>query len=132
MDITYYTLAQLNYCCEYFNVSPLALAIGCQQQAVTKIVIGCCNTKQLQEIRLGEKLHEIMCPADDSYHTYQYDDHFFITPSIIFYSRSNDFTVNALAEKGHQVEHGFEYNSKNNPAFLTPEQLLTFNATAEL
>ena len=37
---------------KYYNVSPLALAlaIGCQQQAVTKIVVGCCNTKQLQEI----------------------------------------------------------------------------------
>ncbi|MBL4909654.1 MAG: UDP-N-acetylglucosamine 4,6-dehydratase (inverting) [Alteromonadaceae bacterium] len=83
-------------------------------------------------IRPGEKLHEIMCPADDSYHTYEYDDHFVIAPSIIFSSRCNDFTVNAINEKGKQVTAGFEYNSKNNSAFLSPEELLNFNTLAEL
>ncbi len=83
-------------------------------------------------IRPGEKLHEIMCPADDSYHTYEYEDHFVIAPSIQFSSRSNDFTTNALNEKGTQVESGFEYNSKNNTHFLSPTELLSFNASAEL
>ena len=83
-------------------------------------------------IRPGEKLHEIMCPSDDSYHTFEYEDHFVIAPSIQFSSRSNDFTVNALKEKGHQVEHGFEYNSQNNPHFLSPDELLSFNKLAEL
>jgi len=81
-------------------------------------------------IRPGEKLHEIMCPADDSYHTYEYDDHFVIAPSITFSSRSNDFTVNALEECGQLVDSGFEYNSKNNPEFLTNEQLLALNHMA--
>jgi len=83
-------------------------------------------------IRPGEKLHEIMCPSDDSYHTFEYEDHFVIAPSIKFSSRSNDFTINALDEKGHQVEHGFEYNSQNNPTFLSQEELLDFNNLAEL
>lgn len=83
-------------------------------------------------IRPGEKLHEIMCPSDDSYHTYEYDDHFVIAPSIQFSSRSNDFTVNALNETGKQVEHGYEYNSKNNPCFLSQQELLSFNSFAEL
>ncbi|PKG81131.1 UDP-N-acetylglucosamine 4,6-dehydratase (inverting) [Colwellia sp. 75C3] len=83
-------------------------------------------------IRPGEKLHEIMCPADDSYHTYEYDDHFVIAPSIKFSSRSNDFTVNALEERGQLVDSGFEYNSKNNPEFLSQEDLLDFNKLAEL
>ena len=83
-------------------------------------------------IRPGEKLHEIMCPSDDSFHTYEYDDHFVIAPSIQFSSRSNDFTINALDERGHQVEHGYEYNSKNNPDFLSKEELLTFNNMAKL
>lgn len=82
-------------------------------------------------IRPGEKLHEIMCPADDSYHTYEYNDHFVIAPSIKFSSRSNDFTVNALEERGQLVNSDFEYNSKNNPEFLTSEQLLTFNQMAK-
>lgn len=83
-------------------------------------------------IRPGEKLHEIMCPADDSYHTYVYDDHFVIAPSIIFSSRSNDFTINAIHEKGKQVEAGFEYNSKNNSEFLSQDGLLNFNNLADL
>jgi UDP-N-acetylglucosamine 4,6-dehydratase len=81
-------------------------------------------------IRAGEKLHEIMCPADDSHHTYEYDDHFVIAPSIKFSSRSNDFTINALEERGKTVSHGHEYNSKNNSAFLTTKQLLSFNEMA--
>ena len=83
-------------------------------------------------IRPGEKLHEIMCPSDDSYHTFEYDDHFVIAPSIQFSSRSNDFTINALAERGKQVEHGYEYNSLNNDRFLSVDELLEFNELAEL
>jgi len=83
-------------------------------------------------IRPGEKLHEIMCPSDDSYHTFEYDDHFVIAPSIQFSSRSNDFTINALKEKGKKVEHGYEYNSLNNNHFLSVEELLKFNELAEL
>lgn len=83
-------------------------------------------------IRPGEKLHEIMCPSDDSYHTFEYDDHFVIAPSIQFSSRSNDFTINALAERGKQVEHGYEYNSLNNGRFLSVDELLEFNELAEL
>jgi aryl-alcohol dehydrogenase-like predicted oxidoreductase len=45
-------LKKFSECAQYFNISPLALAlaIGCQQPAVTKIVVGCCNVKQLQQI----------------------------------------------------------------------------------
>ena len=81
-------------------------------------------------IRPGEKLHEIMCPVDDSYHTFEYDDHFVIAPSIKFSSRSNDFTVNGLAEKGKAVAHGFEYNSLNNSDFLTIAQIADLNTHA--
>lgn len=82
-------------------------------------------------IRPGEKLHEIMCPSDDSYHTFEYDDHFVIAPSIQFSSRSNDFTINAIKERGKQVAHGYEYNSLNNERFLSIDQLLEFNDLAE-
>jgi UDP-N-acetylglucosamine 4,6-dehydratase len=82
-------------------------------------------------IRPGEKLHEIMCPADDFYHTLEFDDHFVITPTISFTSRSNDFDRNVLNEVGVKVEESFEYNSKNNPDFLTTEQLLALNKMAD-
>ncbi|RCU44577.1 MULTISPECIES: UDP-N-acetylglucosamine 4,6-dehydratase (inverting) [Corallincola] len=83
-------------------------------------------------IRPGEKLHEVMCPSELSYDTYEFHDHYVITPAIRFYSneRSNEFTTNAIGESGTPVEHGFEYNSKNNPDFLDHEGLLAFNEMA--
>ncbi|GAD02677.1 UDP-N-acetylglucosamine 4,6-dehydratase (inverting) [Agarivorans sp. B2Z047] len=74
-------------------------------------------------IRPGEKLHEVMCPADDSYHTFEFDDHYVIAPSISFSSRTNDFQKNALGEGGKKVELGMEYNSLSNPHYLTIEQI---------
>jgi UDP-N-acetylglucosamine 4,6-dehydratase len=83
-------------------------------------------------IRPGEKLHEVMCPGELSYDTYEFDDHYVITPAIRFFSRSrsNDFAMNELGEQGKPVEPGFEYNSKNNPIFLSTDELLQFNAIA--
>lgn len=83
-------------------------------------------------IRPEEKLHEMMCPVDDSYHTYEYSDHFVIAPSISFSSRSNDFTTNALGEKSKLVASGFEYSSQNNPHFMTISQIQTANRDALL
>ncbi|CAH9054299.1 UDP-N-acetylglucosamine 4,6-dehydratase (inverting) [Pseudoalteromonas holothuriae] len=81
-------------------------------------------------IRPGEKLHEIMCPADLSYDTYEYSDHYVIAPGIKFSSRSNDYTTNALSEKGQAVQPGFEYNSKNNERFLSDSEIKSFNELA--
>ncbi|MFT5294350.1 MAG: UDP-N-acetylglucosamine 4,6-dehydratase [Psychroserpens sp.] len=81
-------------------------------------------------IRPGEKLHEIMCPSDDFYHTLEFKDHFVITPTISFTSRSNNFDTNILGEKGKKVAECFEYNSKNNPDFLNIKQLLELNKMA--
>lgn len=74
-------------------------------------------------IRPGEKLHEIMCPADDSHLTLEFDDYYVICPSIQF-SKYNDFSKNALDECGVLVEQGFEYNSKNNSHWLNHEAFL--------
>jgi UDP-N-acetylglucosamine 4,6-dehydratase len=78
-------------------------------------------------IRPGEKLHEIMCPADDSHLTVEFDDHFILSPSIDFYSRISDFTVNNIGEKGVFVSQGFEYNSNNNSVFLDHKEILEYN-----
>jgi UDP-N-acetylglucosamine 4,6-dehydratase len=68
-------------------------------------------------IRPGEKLHEIMCPMDDSHLTLEFHDHFVIQPSIVFNARS-DFANNRAGEKGTPVSDGFEYNSGTNPVVL--------------
>ena len=81
-------------------------------------------------IRPGEKLHEIMCPSDLCFDTYEFDDHFVIAPGIKFSSRCNDFDTNALNEQGKKVEVGFEYNSLSNPHFLTIKEIEDFNIQA--
>ncbi len=80
-------------------------------------------------IRPGEKLHEIMCPADDSHLTLEFADHFVIKPTIQF-SGVVDFSVNKLGETGQPVEQGFEYHSGKNPHFLTIEEIVAFNHLA--
>ncbi|TRD14950.1 UDP-N-acetylglucosamine 4,6-dehydratase (inverting) [Palleronia caenipelagi] len=81
-------------------------------------------------IRPGEKLHEIMCPADDSHLTVEFDDHFVITPSFRFFDRDLSYVTNALNENGKPVSRGFEYNSGTNPDFMDPSAISEFNAQA--
>ncbi len=69
-------------------------------------------------IRPGEKLHEVMCPADDAHTTLEFGDHYVICPSITF-QRTVDHSTNALGEKGETVADDFEYNSGTNGHFLT-------------
>ena len=83
-------------------------------------------------IRPGEKLHEVMCPADDSHLTLQFDDHFVICPSIKFHDADLDFTTDALGDIGEPVEQGFDYNSGNNPHFLSVDEIREFDRLAEL
>jgi UDP-N-acetylglucosamine 4,6-dehydratase len=78
-------------------------------------------------IRPGEKLHEVMCPSDDSHLTVEFDSYFVITPSITFYSRDQDFTKNAIQGKGHLVTQGFEYSSGSNNHFLDLDNIKLYN-----
>jgi UDP-N-acetylglucosamine 4,6-dehydratase len=81
-------------------------------------------------IRPGEKLHEIMCPADDSHLALEFEDHFVLQPSIRFYSLEMDYSANQLGETGKPVEFGFEYNSGTNPRFLDVDEIRDFNIKA--
>jgi UDP-N-acetylglucosamine 4,6-dehydratase len=78
-------------------------------------------------IRPGEKLHEIMCPADDSHLTLEFADHFVIRPTIQF-NRPSDYTKNVLLEEGKPVPEGFEYNSGSNSRFLSVAELRDVDA----
>ncbi|PLW70244.1 UDP-N-acetylglucosamine 4,6-dehydratase (inverting) [Pseudohalioglobus lutimaris] len=83
-------------------------------------------------IRPGEKLHEIMCPSDDSHLTLKFDDHYVIRPSITFFNAAYDYTENKLGETGTPVPQGYEYNSGNNPDFLDITQIREFDKFSEL
>ena len=99
------------------NVTDLALAMA---PTMPHKIIG---------IRPGEKLHETMCPADDSHLTLEFDDHFVIKPTIRFVG-DFDFAVNRLGEQGRPVEQGFEFHSGRNSWFLTIEEIVAFNEMA--
>lgn len=81
-------------------------------------------------IRPGEKLHEVMCPADDSHLTLEFKDHFVIRPSIRFHRGDDDYSFNRLGEQGKPVLQGFEYNSGNNPHFLSVNEIQELNHLA--
>jgi len=88
-------------------------------------------------IRPGEKLHEVMCPADDSHLTLEFNDHYVIRPSIQFWADAKflnmnlTYKVNALEENGEEVPKGFSYNSGTNEKFLTVEELKEFDKFAQ-
>jgi len=84
-------------------------------------------------IRPGEKLHEVMCPMDDSHLTLEFEDHYVIQPAINFFDRvGRDYRLNAIGEKGVPVAQGFEYNSASNPKFLSVDEIRAFNHRAEI
>ena len=81
-------------------------------------------------IRPGEKLHEVMCPADDSHLTLEFEDHFVIAPTIKFFGKDLNYSKNNIGETGTAVDEGFEYNSGDNPVFLDCEGIREFNELA--
>lgn len=69
-------------------------------------------------IRPGEKLHEEMISPEDSYHTYEYDDHYKILPAI------NGWSIDEKRIKGGKlVPEGFSYTSDNNSDWMQIETL---------
>ncbi|MFG3817250.1 UDP-N-acetylglucosamine 4,6-dehydratase (inverting) [Limnothrix redekei] len=78
---------------------------------------------RLVGIRPGEKLHEVMCPADDYHLTIDFPDHYVIRPTIEF-SRPLDWAFNRLGEQGKPVGEGFQYSSDRNDRWLNSVELL--------
>ncbi len=69
-------------------------------------------------IRPGEKLHEQMIGEEDSFHTYEYPEHFKILPAIHEWDRDKNRIKN-----GKKVQEGFSYTSDNNPEWMSPAEL---------
>ena len=80
-------------------------------------------------IRPGEKLHEVMCPLDDSRLTLEFADHFVIKPTITFLSPIT-FSPNPLGERAEPVPEGFDYNSGRNPWFLSVPEIRAMSEEA--
>ena len=74
-------------------------------------------------IRPGEKLHEQMIGAEDSYFTYEYPEHYKILPQI------NDWAKDVKRIKdGVKVPEGFIYASDTNAEWMTDADLQTWMA----
>lgn len=69
-------------------------------------------------IRPGEKLHEQMISAEDSYHTYEYPEHYKILPAINGWD-----TCAKRIKDGKKVAEGFVYSSDNNTDWMSVETL---------
>jgi UDP-N-acetylglucosamine 4,6-dehydratase/5-epimerase len=90
-----------------YRITDVATAVGpdCKQD-----VVG---------VRPGEKIHEEMITASDSFNTVDMGRYFAILPSAAGYA----IDAYAKAVSGKLVEPGFSYNSGDNSDFLTVDQL---------
>lgn len=68
-------------------------------------------------IREGEKLHEVMVPAEDSARTYEYDRHYIIYPNYNWWNKEK------LIPGGKKVEPGFTYSSEKNNQWLSVDDI---------
>lgn len=82
-------------------------------------------------IRPGEKLHEVMVPEEMAHHSYEFEDHYVITPAIKFFDKTIDYGKNKLGERGQLVADKFEYHSGTNPHFLTVDELKALDKVTE-
>lgn len=69
-------------------------------------------------IRPGEKLHEQMIGAEDSYYTYEYPEHYKILPQINGWA-----TDSKRIKDGAKVAEGFVYASDNNSEWMNDAEL---------
>lgn len=72
-------------------------------------------------IRPGEKLHEQMIGAEDSYYTYEYPEHYKILPAIHEWHVSPE-----RIKDGKKVTEGFVYSSDNNTEWMSKDTLQTW------
>lgn len=75
-------------------------------------------------IRPGEKLHEQMIGAEDSFYTYEYPEHFKILPAIHNWDQDGN-----RIKDGKRVPEGFSYTSDNNTEWMLPDDLRTWIET---
>jgi UDP-N-acetylglucosamine 4,6-dehydratase len=74
--------------------------------------------QEIVGIRPGEKLHEQMIGAEDSYSTYEYPKHFKILPQINCWADDQE-----RIKDGLKVPEGFVYASDSNPSWMSEVDL---------
>ncbi len=84
---------------------------------LARVVAPDCR-QEVVGIRPGEKLHEQMIGAEDSYYTYEYPEHYKVLPAI----NNWDKDVNRIKD-GKKVAEGFVYASDNNSEWMSNAEL---------
>lgn len=79
-------------------------------------------------IRPGEKLHEVMVPADDARNTLEYDDYYAILPAF----HDWDADVYQKVNGGVPCSDGFEFRSDTNDWWLSGEEMLELAGIREV
>jgi len=76
-----------------------------------------CKNKKIKliGIRPGEKIHEVMCPVENSQQTFEYKDKF-----IIFPDYNKKFKIKS---KGKRVNSDFEYSSDNQKFLMNMKEI---------
>ena len=87
---------------------------------LARVVAPECS-QEVVGIRPGEKLHEQMIGSEDSYYTYEYEEHFKILPVINHWSTSPE-----RVKDGIKVAEGFVYSSDNNTEWMSDAELETW------
>jgi UDP-N-acetylglucosamine 4,6-dehydratase (inverting) len=84
-----------------------------------------CKIKVLG-LRPGEKKHEEMITASDSYNTLEYKDYFVILPSTTEFLnwKTKDFVKNKKNGLPNKCKENFSYNSLQNDKYLTTQELI--------
>ena len=89
------------------------------------------NSFKIIGIRPGEKIHEEMISKNDSMNTVELKDRYVIVPnSILFKLGKSDYLKKYPQAK--VCKEGFDYNSENNPDFLSVEKIKKFLAKLKL
>ena len=86
-------------------------------------VIAPNNEIKIIGLRPAEKLHEVMCPFDESLNVVEYKNFYVIRPSIKFNDYNFDYLSTKLGEKGKKVKIDFEYRSDKNSQFLNKKNI---------
>jgi UDP-N-acetylglucosamine 4,6-dehydratase/5-epimerase len=87
---------------------------------LANIIAPGCKTKVVG-IRPGEKLHEVMVPADDAKYTIEYDDRYVILPAYHDWDSKGYMAANG----GKPCPEQFQYSSDTNVRWLSPQEAAT-------
>lgn len=94
-------------------------------------VMGPGLRQKIVGLRPGEKLHEVMCPQDESHQTLEFSQHYVIQPALRFEAHT-DFSRDRSGETGVPVADGFQYSSDKNDQWLEGEALLQMIQRTEI